>query len=150
MKQRVIVGLALAGVLLTAYMTVVHFTGAGVVCAVHNPKACDTVLSSTYSSFFGVPVALLGLLTYAGIAYFSRKNNHWASWLTIAGVFAAGFFNWVMFGVLDALCVWCETSHSLMSVLFFLAHPWRWRSLLFFGAVLAAGALAGVASGLVY
>ncbi len=48
-----VVGLAIAG-----YLTVVHYAGGEPVCAIAH--GCDVVQSSRYATLAGVPVALLG------------------------------------------------------------------------------------------
>ena len=51
---------ALAGLAIAAYLTVVHYAGGEPVCAVAH--GCATVQQSDYAQLAGIPVALLGLL----------------------------------------------------------------------------------------
>src|SRR6185312_7733351 len=53
-------GLAIAG-----YLTYVHYAGVSPVCEIAH--GCEKVQSSRWSEVAGVPVALLGLIGYAGI-----------------------------------------------------------------------------------
>jgi uncharacterized membrane protein len=55
-----VVGLGIAG-----YLTAVHYGGGEPACAIAH--GCATVQQSEYAELAGVPVALLGLVGYAGI-----------------------------------------------------------------------------------
>ena len=54
--------LALIGTGIAGYLTYVHYAGIQPVCAVAH--GCEKVQTSDWSKLAGVPVALLGLLTY--------------------------------------------------------------------------------------
>ena len=53
---------ALAGVVVAGYLTWVHFDKAALVCVAGG--GCETVQQSSYAEISGVPVALLGLVSY--------------------------------------------------------------------------------------
>ena len=54
--------LAIAGIGIAAYLTVVHFADQPIVCS--GIGDCEKVNSSRYAKLAGVPVAVLGLLSY--------------------------------------------------------------------------------------
>jgi uncharacterized membrane protein len=54
--------LALAGIGIAGYLTYVHYTGLRSICGISH--GCETVQTSSYASLLGVPVALLGLISY--------------------------------------------------------------------------------------
>ncbi len=54
--------LALVGLADTIYLTVQHVTGESVRCTV--VSGCSEVLSSSYASFNGIPLALIGAIAY--------------------------------------------------------------------------------------
>ena len=58
--------IALAGGLVSAYLTWAHLSGAVPVC-VGGAGGCETVQTSRYSEIVGVPVAALGLVAYAAM-----------------------------------------------------------------------------------
>lgn len=60
-----LVGLSVAGLGVSAYLTTGHYRGGGYFCA--GLGDCDYVNSSPYAEVAGVPVAVLGLIAYAGI-----------------------------------------------------------------------------------
>ena len=56
---------ALAGLADAIYLTVQHLTGQSVRCTVIS--GCSEVLSSPYSSFNGIPLALIGAVAYFAV-----------------------------------------------------------------------------------
>jgi uncharacterized membrane protein len=54
--------LALVGLADAIYLTVQHVTGQSVRCTI--VSGCSEVLSSTYASFNGIPLALIGAIAY--------------------------------------------------------------------------------------
>ena len=56
---------ALAGLADAIYLTVQHVTGQSVRCTVIS--GCSEVLSSPYSSFIGIPLALIGAAAYFAV-----------------------------------------------------------------------------------
>ena len=59
-----IIVLAVAGLLMSAYLTWVHLLGLSPMCLAGNSD-CETVQSSRYAEILGVPVAALGVGGYA-------------------------------------------------------------------------------------
>ena len=47
------------------YLTYVHYRPAALICTAGG--GCETVQDSSYAELFGVPVALLGLLSYVAV-----------------------------------------------------------------------------------
>ncbi|MEK7520658.1 MAG: vitamin K epoxide reductase family protein, partial [Patescibacteria group bacterium] len=56
---------ALAGLADSAYLAVEHYRGAAAFCLV--TTGCDKVLTSAFAVIAGVPVAVLGVVFYAGV-----------------------------------------------------------------------------------
>jgi uncharacterized membrane protein len=110
---------ALAGLAISAYLTIVHYAGGDPVCAIAH--GCATVQQSRYASLAGVPVAVLGLAGYAAVlASLARDGEDWrtaTAFLAIAGVAFSGWLTWVEVGVLHAICIWCVGSALCMAAL---------------------------------
>lgn len=60
----VVAGLAAAGLAETAYLTAVKLFGADLVCPT---SGCESVLTSQYSSLFGIPLSAFGMLAYGAV-----------------------------------------------------------------------------------
>jgi len=75
-----LLGLAALGVLLTGYLTAVAWFGEyPAYCGADSE--CDIVQSSRWSTLLGLPMALWGLLTYAGLAGLAwRLRSRPAAW----------------------------------------------------------------------
>jgi len=113
------IGVALAGLGIATYLTVVHYAGGEPVCAVAH--GCATVQQSDYAALAGVPVALLGVLGYLGVlAALARDGEAWrtaAAFLSLAGLAFSGWLTYVEVGILDAICIWCVGSAICMALL---------------------------------
>jgi uncharacterized membrane protein len=110
--------LAVVGIAVAAYLTVVHYREDLLVCGV--TSGCHTVQSSRYAVVAGTPVALLGLGMYLALcgltaARLARPELHErltlaAFALALVGVVYAGYLTYVELFVIDALCQWCVVS----------------------------------------
>ena len=109
-----VIGLAIAG-----YLTVVHYAGGEPVCAIAH--GCATVQKSAYADLAGVPVALLGLLGYVAILGSLAGDGERARTLTAVLAFSgfglSAWLTWVEVGELHAICVWCVGSALCMTAL---------------------------------
>ena len=56
---------AVIGLGIATYLTIVHYAGDAPVCAIAH--GCATVQKSDYAKLAGIPVALLGVIGYLGI-----------------------------------------------------------------------------------
>ena len=64
--------LSLAGAVVSLYLTYLHFTPeASTICQLGEAFDCDKVNKSVYSTFFGIPVAIMGSGYYIGMLIFS-------------------------------------------------------------------------------
>jgi uncharacterized membrane protein len=107
-------GLAVAG-----YLTYVHYAGISPVCEIAH--GCEKVQTSHWSRIAGVPVALLGLLGYAGILGALLVRGE-AGLTAAAGqaLIGAGFSAYLTYRevfTIRAICIWCVISAVVMAVL---------------------------------
>lgn len=117
-----LLGLAVAGIGLTAYLTFIAwfgkqpaFCGAG--------SECDIVQQSRWSTFLGAPMAFWGLLTYALLARqlwrLRTRPSAWRTALLLAAVGAA--VSWYLTAVsvvaIEATCSYCLGSFGVMNAL---------------------------------
>ena len=110
------IGVAVLGLAIAAYLTVVHYAGAEPVCGIGH--ACATVQQSAYSRLAGVPVALLGLLAYATlIGALLWRARRVAATVAFTGFGFSAWLTYVEIAELDAICPWCVASAACMTVL---------------------------------
>jgi len=76
-----LVALAIVGLLISDYLSWVHYMGVVPVC-LSGSGGCETVQSSSYATIFGVPVAVIG--PWATRAYFSR-HRYGVRWVSTSG-----------------------------------------------------------------
>jgi uncharacterized membrane protein len=122
--------LSLIGFAIATYLTVEHFQGVIPPCSI---SGCETVLSSSYSEIFGIPVSLFGSLYYFTILvslliYFDVKNTLIKDYclklvmvLSAVGLIASIIFISIMLFVLHAICVYCLASDIISIIIFILA-----------------------------
>jgi len=113
------IAVAVAGLAIATYLTVVHYAGAEPVCAIAH--GCATVQKSSYSELAGVPVALLGLLGYVGILAALARDGEGqrtaAAFISLAGFGFSAWLTYVEVVRLDAICIWCVGSAVCMTLL---------------------------------
>lgn len=120
--------LAVGGIAVSTYLTIAHYTSPDVLaCSASGTVNCEAVTTSAQSTFLGIPVALLGLLYFVGMAALclpaawrsGSRLVHLARLLgSIAGV---GFVLWLVYAelfIIEAICLWCTVAHVLAFGLF--------------------------------
>lgn len=127
--SRPIIGtIAIAGAVLTAYLTFTKFSGAAPACGVDGTSGagCGGVLDSAYATVFGLPLSLFGCLAYLSMAAFAliplgisqeRQKNlkkqveNLTWWLLLLGSIAmtvfSGYLMYVLATEIKAVCPYC-------------------------------------------
>lgn len=161
--SRPIIGaIAIAGAVLTAYLTITKLTGGGPVCTVESAGAgCGGVLNSDYATVFGLPLSLFGCLAYVSMAAFALfpltispetqkklkqqvENATW--WLLLAGSIAMAVFSaylmYILATELKTVCPYCIGSATFSVSLLILTIVGReWEDI---GQILFTGAIVGL------
>ncbi|HET8595175.1 MAG TPA: vitamin K epoxide reductase family protein [Intrasporangium sp.] len=113
--------LVVVGLLTSIYLTYEHFTdNSTLACTANGVIDCVKVTSSQWSTLFGIPVAVLGLVFFvvlAGLCWPSvwRRGEAWLDWarlgwLTI-GVGMVAYLVWAEVAKIHAICLWCTVVH---------------------------------------
>ena len=119
--------LAFIGVFLSTYLTLYKLGYIGELqCAV---GSCETVNTSRWATFLGLPVAAWGLgfyvstlaLVFVGIQ--ERYADSRAISLALVamtgwGVLFSGWLTYLELFVIDAICMWCVISAGLVAIMF--------------------------------
>ena len=126
------VALALVGLGVATYLTVVHYAHQPIAC--NGLGDCEYVNSSKYAEVAGVPVALMGALSYAAMAAavalaWLRRDGMllFGAWVVAAASFAFSMYlTYIELQVLDAICVYCVVSATVMTALFIALSALAW------------------------
>jgi uncharacterized membrane protein len=115
--------LALAGLIVAAYLAYVEVTLADAVCGLVGN--CNTVQQSEFARILNIPIGVWGFLGYVlifGLWVASRGNQRWMRWalllVTAGGVAFSAYLTFLEPFVIGATCVWCLTSAVVMLMLF--------------------------------
>jgi uncharacterized membrane protein len=128
---RVVLGvLAAAGLLISAYLTWVHFAQVAPVC-VGGSGGCETVQSSRYATVLGVPVAVLGIIGYAGLLFSAVLRGELGVYLgflfALVGTLFSAYLTYLEVFVIHAICQWCVASAAIMVAALICAALAAWR-----------------------
>jgi uncharacterized membrane protein len=122
--------LSLAGLGVSIYLTIAHFTDKPLAgCSESGAINCTKVTTSAQSYVFGIPVAVLGLAFFmAAVALMSPWAWRWASrevaLIRIASlVVGVGFVLYLIYAelfIIGAICLYCTSVHAITFLLFVL------------------------------
>jgi uncharacterized membrane protein len=120
----ILAAIGIAGVVVSAYLTSVHYAKVPLVCTTNGVVNCERVLSSPYSSIAGIPISAGGFIWFlatGGLAIMALTVRPEPRWLHPAQVLwsFAGFVTVLyLIGVevlaVGALCAWCTGLHALI------------------------------------
>jgi uncharacterized membrane protein len=123
----IVAGLALAGIFISTYLT---FYKLGIIgeltCSI---GSCETVNTSRWSVFLGLPVAAWGLFFYVDVFVIALvgtmprfENEQLISVMLAAqaaiGVLFSAWLTYLELAVIHAICIWCVTSAAIVTAIF--------------------------------
>ena len=125
-KRMIMATLALAGIFIALYLTLYKLGVIGELsCSI---GSCETVNTSKWSRFLGMPVAAWGVLFYldvfavALIGTLPRfEAERVISVVLVAeaavGVLFSAWLTYLELGVIHAICIWCVTSAVIVTLI---------------------------------
>jgi uncharacterized membrane protein len=122
--MEITLGITVAGILNTVYLTYHNIMGTRVKCLFFPQEWCDKVTSSKYSKTFGMPNPFLGLgmlVMIFALLYSYAKGSIplWSSQVLIVfGFLFSMYFLYLQAFVIRAFCTWCVVSAIIFSLLF--------------------------------
>lgn len=130
-RRLVIIVLTVLGIFVAGYLTWSHYSGEPVYCGGSN--SCETVNNSRFAFLGPIPVALIGLAGYVIILVLSlippQEDRQWPLLLIFGGALIGMILQWYLFYIeifkLGAICFWCVTSQTLITLIFLLSFPRR-------------------------
>jgi uncharacterized membrane protein len=115
--RRILGTLAVVGLLISAYLTWVHYMGVAPVC-VGGGGGCQSVQSSSYATICGIPVAMIGLVGYSGLLFSASLRGEVGVYLgflvALVGTLFSAYLTYLELFVIHAICEWCVASAVLM------------------------------------
>ena len=123
---------AFIGFLDSAYLTILHYQHVIPPCTVTN--GCETVLTSSFSTIWGIPIALLGAGFYVSIiglslALLTIKLNDKLKMINgkllildaVSGFIISIVLLYIQFAILNTYCQYCLISEATSLVIFLAA-----------------------------
>jgi uncharacterized membrane protein len=126
--------LALAGLGVSAYL-LWGYTVPGASLSCGGSSGCDTVKNSVYANLAGIPLPVIGLVSYQallvlllvqGQAFVGLRGG--SAYIALAifaisliGVLYSAYLTYIELYVIYAICRWCVASAIIMVALFFLS-----------------------------
>ncbi|HEY8080820.1 MAG TPA: vitamin K epoxide reductase family protein [Acidimicrobiales bacterium] len=119
--------LAIIGLGIAIYLTIVHFEGTKYLVCNNSQFNCIKVTTSGESRFLGIPVVFLGLFQYTAMtglcspwAWHARHREVHIARLAFATV-GMGFILWLIAAellIVKSICEWCSGVHLVTFALF--------------------------------
>jgi uncharacterized membrane protein len=122
----IVAALALAGIFISLYLTLYKLGVIGELsCSI---GSCETVNTSKWSRFAGIPVAAWGLLFYLDVfvvalaGTFPRFEYEPVISVVLVveaavGVLFSAWLTYLELGVIHAICIWCVTSAAIVTLI---------------------------------
>jgi uncharacterized membrane protein len=123
----IVAALALAGIFLALYLLLYKLGMIGALtCSI---GSCETVNTSKWATFLGLPVAAWGVAFYVGmfvLAMVSTQQRFEGSaavsalllGVTATGLLFSAYLTWLELFVIRAICQWCVVSAVIVLVMF--------------------------------
>ena len=131
MVKKLLLFLSFIGILDASYLSYEHYSNTIPPCSLHAVflADCGKVLTSSYATVFGIPVALFGVVYYTALFILMlllliKKQKiflHITRILVVIGLIASIYFVTLQLFVIQAICFYCMTSALNSFVIFFLA-----------------------------
>lgn len=122
--------LAGLGIVDSIYLTWIKYTENPSLC-IKGLGDCISVNNSTYSELFGIPISVLGALTYGVILitlflkskrkFFAENGDYILFGISFFGAIYSIYLTYIEVAVIRAICPFCITSAVTMLVIFILS-----------------------------
>ena len=125
--------LAVVGLGVSSYLSYTHWAHASVACG--GLGSCNAVNNSKYAEVAGIPVAFLGALSYVALIASALAWLWWRpsglAWpvmffwgLSLVGALYSAYLTYVELFVLEAVCVYCVASASIILANLLISTGW--------------------------
>jgi uncharacterized membrane protein len=117
------------GILDSVYLLIYKITNNYAMCL--GSGECSTVNASRYSTIYGIPVSLLGILAYLAIlilfflewkkVFSSDNSNLLVFGISLVGVLFSAYLTYIEFYVIHAVCPFCIISAIVITLIFIIS-----------------------------
>jgi uncharacterized membrane protein len=111
--------LSAAGIGIAGYLTYIHYAGLQPVCGISH--GCETVQTSAYATLLGIPVAVLGFLSYLAIFVSLRLRGDrpllTGYALTLIAFAFSVYLTYRELFTIHEICSWCVSSAVVFTLL---------------------------------
>jgi len=118
------VGISVAGIAVSVYLTVLHYAGVVPACPASGPVNCEAVLSSSYAVVAGssIPTSALGIAWFAvSVALWTLPAGRLVLAWSAVGLLGVLYLVFIEIDRLGAICLWCTAVHVLVVALVLIA-----------------------------
>lgn len=129
-----IILLGIAGLAVSAYL-MWGYTVPGATLSCGGSSGCETVKNSIYANLAGVPLPVLGLISYMSLLVLLVLQKQsiigqpgWSPYIalaifgiSLAGVLYSAYLTYIELFVIYAICRWCVASAMIMLAIFVLS-----------------------------
>ena len=112
--KKILVALCILGIILSSYLTYVHYVPEELdtsFCNISGYLSCSTVNRSSFATFLGIPVALLGVIVFFGMLFLVAdriKHGHIALFLvSLASFLFMMYLTFTELFIINAICILC-------------------------------------------
>lgn len=117
--SRLIFFLSLTGVLVSFYLTLIYWRGAGIGCSV---GGCETVRNWALATRGGKFIPVLGLIFYSAVAVLTMGGQiGLIRLINLIGLLFSLFLTFLAVFVIKSVCLWCVISLFLVAGIFVLS-----------------------------
>lgn len=117
--------LALVGAVVSGLALEVHYTVATTPCSINEKWDCGIVNRSSYSMIAGIPVAIIGIAGYLGLAWLGLARQRAVLTLAaIAGLVFSLYLAHVERDILGVWCLYCVISLADIAVIVLMGFIW--------------------------
>lgn len=129
MSKKIILLLSVLGIAVSIYLSWTYLSGSHIACTTHG---CEAVRSSSYSTLFGIPQPIYGIIFYLVVGFLALIYQSTEKLFTIGikrliiitstfGFLYSVYLTSLEAFVIRAYCDWCLVSAGISTLIFIIA-----------------------------
>jgi uncharacterized membrane protein len=106
--------LVVLGILVSVYLTISKYDTSVLACPSTGVINCESVITSQYSTIFGIPLSVLGIILFVLAPIMLFKGDDWQFLWALAGG-AAILYSLASQALLSEVCIYCLLTDLLIA-----------------------------------